>query len=238
MGTRHLIVIVYNGRWVVAQYGQFDGYPEGAGKRIIHYLATEGFIQKLRDGLEHVYAVSGAEHEKLVQESQAECPRLSHFPKLDENGTLLRSPYDQFTEDPVNNYSLDLLRMHPSLCVRTSTAILVLIANATAENRVPVFLEPEFANDTLFCEWSYVIDLDSDSLEIFSNSERKTPEHRFVNVGAADDPVPTFIAAVPFAEMGDYAAGRKDLLRMIGEEIKFINSQRDGNDAIYFDDEE
>jgi len=41
MGTRHYQrVIDRNGKTVVAQYGQWDGYPEGQGKDILHFLSS------------------------------------------------------------------------------------------------------------------------------------------------------------------------------------------------------
>jgi len=38
MGTRHLICVVKDGNWKVAQYGQWDGYPEGQGIDALHFL--------------------------------------------------------------------------------------------------------------------------------------------------------------------------------------------------------
>lgn len=38
MGTRHLICVRQYGEYKVAQYGQWDGYPEGAGLDCLHFL--------------------------------------------------------------------------------------------------------------------------------------------------------------------------------------------------------
>lgn len=40
MGTRHLIGVVKNGEFKVAQYGQWDGYPSGQGKDVLEFLKT------------------------------------------------------------------------------------------------------------------------------------------------------------------------------------------------------
>lgn len=40
MGTRHLIAVCIDGKYPIAQYGQFDGYPEGAGVDILNILRT------------------------------------------------------------------------------------------------------------------------------------------------------------------------------------------------------
>jgi hypothetical protein len=44
MGTRHLICIYRNGRFVVAQYGHYDGCPSAAGTAVLRFLTTKGNI--------------------------------------------------------------------------------------------------------------------------------------------------------------------------------------------------
>ena len=39
MGTRNLTMIYSNGEYKVAQYGQWDGYPEGLGVKLLNYLS-------------------------------------------------------------------------------------------------------------------------------------------------------------------------------------------------------
>ena len=38
MGTRNLTIVHSNGEYKVAQYGQWDGYPEGLGIQLLKYL--------------------------------------------------------------------------------------------------------------------------------------------------------------------------------------------------------
>lgn len=61
MGTRHLICIYHNGQIVIAQYGQFDGYPDGVGVQILRFLKTPVNIARLRSGLPFI-KVSSTEH--------------------------------------------------------------------------------------------------------------------------------------------------------------------------------
>ena len=53
MGTRHLICVFKDGDYRVAQYGQFDGYPEGQGLDLLNFLTKEMdkdlFLQKLNN---------------------------------------------------------------------------------------------------------------------------------------------------------------------------------------------
>lgn len=38
MGTRHLIAVQLDGQYKVAQYGQWDGYLDGQGKKVLNFL--------------------------------------------------------------------------------------------------------------------------------------------------------------------------------------------------------
>lgn len=40
MGTRHLTVVKLDGAYRVAQYGQWDGYPEGQGATVLEFLQS------------------------------------------------------------------------------------------------------------------------------------------------------------------------------------------------------
>ena len=40
MGTRHLICVVSDNQYRIAQYGQWDGYPEGQGAAILEFLKS------------------------------------------------------------------------------------------------------------------------------------------------------------------------------------------------------
>ena len=41
MGTRHLICVVKDNEYKIAQYGQWDGYPEGQGLVVLRFLTKE-----------------------------------------------------------------------------------------------------------------------------------------------------------------------------------------------------
>jgi len=38
MGTRHLICVVKGKEYIVAQYGQWDGYPTGQGIGVLNFF--------------------------------------------------------------------------------------------------------------------------------------------------------------------------------------------------------
>lgn len=55
MGTRNLTMVIKNAKPVVAQYGQWDGYPEGQGSTILEFLKSKDlfnrFIKKIETGV-------------------------------------------------------------------------------------------------------------------------------------------------------------------------------------------
>lgn len=132
MGTRHLIVVKSNKKTKVAQYGQWDGYPEGQGVEILHFLKTSNLslFKRMVDGLS--FYGSDKEHEGL---------------DVDTNPELSRD---------------------------TSAKLLNLIYAGSVRK---VIDSEEFADDSLFCEWCYVIDLDKNTLEVYSDFGN--PEIRF-----------------------------------------------------------
>ncbi|KAK4042076.1 hypothetical protein C8A01DRAFT_44852 [Parachaetomium inaequale] len=199
MGTRHLICIFWKGKWVIAQYGQFDGYPDGQGAKIVKFLAVARNIDNLKAGLEHhIYQPTTDEIDAIWAECEA----------WDEDREAQGLMYDR--------RMFGINQLYPSMARETSAGILGIIARASqteqgedgaeggAEKKpkkIPVHLELEFANNTLFCEWAYVIDLDKEVLEVYGGGERKHDGHRFKDVGAEGDPVPAFICSFDFSEI-------------------------------------
>ena len=55
VGTRHITAVVSEGQFVVAQYGQWDGYPTGAGNDIVAIIS--GKIDQLKASLKHIVPV-------------------------------------------------------------------------------------------------------------------------------------------------------------------------------------
>lgn len=51
MGTRNLTIVFMDGEYRVAQYGQWDGYPEGQGMTCLEFLRNEMDEQLFRDNL-------------------------------------------------------------------------------------------------------------------------------------------------------------------------------------------
>lgn len=156
MGTRHLIAVKLDGEYKIAQYGQWDGYPEGQGKTVLKFLKEwnrEVFEEKLR-------ACSFLDDDGIKAINEA-------IEKAGLRGNW-QSRYPELSRDA----GADILAM-----VQASESGLKL------KNDI------EFAADSLFCEFAYVIDLDANVLEVFTgfNKSPLEPGERFFGAAIGDE---------------------------------------------------
>jgi hypothetical protein len=68
MGTRHLTkVIDSTGRTRVAQYGQWDGYPDYTGAKILNFISQFKVLDQIETNLKKVHFITDEEVEQLLQ---------------------------------------------------------------------------------------------------------------------------------------------------------------------------
>ncbi|MCB1150860.1 hypothetical protein KDK88_04895, partial [bacterium] len=78
MGTRHLIGVVSGGVFKIAQYGQWDGYPEGQGATVLGFLAgLGGDLSKFREAVNNCRFMDEDETDNLGDDWQETHPQLS-----------------------------------------------------------------------------------------------------------------------------------------------------------------
>jgi len=204
MGTRHLICVFYKGQFVLAQYGQHDGYPRGQGVTLVKFLQDSANIQQLKRGLGHTYEASDSEvYEAKIQ-----------IDKLDDLGAVAWHAFLEHRDPLIARGIMKTLK--PSLHGSTGARILEVIAEAEDWVKVPIKLQLSFANDWLSCEWAYVIDLDAEVFEVFRGAEEKTPSHRFGDVGEGGDSVPSLISSFSFSELQEMKS-EQDFLERLNE---------------------
>lgn len=143
MGTRHLTAVYYKGGYRVAQYGQWDGYPSGQGYTVLRFLQIAD-LDAFRTQVLKTKWISSKEGRDLLIAYGA-----------DPDGDLV-------SVEIVNRIRKD----HPELSRDTGAGILELVLNSKAD---PILLNDslDFAADSLFCEWAYVIDLDANTFEVY-----------------------------------------------------------------------
>ena len=169
MGTRNITAVQMGGEYKIAQYGQWDGYPEGQGKTILAFLAGEGNLDKLRAALGRVRFLDPKGQDKaFVEEYEQNAPEWSRDP--DNRTPEQKRWFERYITRDLGGEILANVAMadEPEILLRNSIS---------------------FAADSLFCEWGYVVDLDANTLEVFKgfNEEPLAEGERFRGAVAAED---------------------------------------------------
>jgi hypothetical protein len=228
MGTRNLICVYYKGRFVVAQYSQWDGYPEGQGQgmRILKFLWESANIELLKEGLQYITTLTKEGVEELENSVRQELESQPRDPAAENRYEPLYSLVDK-----------KMVSLWPSLSRDTGAKILEIVTQATAEKRVFIVRDLEFANDGLFCEWAYVVDLDQNTFEVFGGCEGKqiAPTTRFNDVGDSRASVPALIKSFSFSQL---PTTEDEFLDAVRQGIKERNSRHGGEDEIEGDEDE
>ena len=149
MGTRHLICVVSNGEYKVAQYGQWDGYPSGQGSSILRFLQSDQ-LAAFKESLPKCSWISEDDIAKYWSEFGV---------NIRENSSVSYEIYNKFSEK------------HPQLSRDTGADVLKVIASAP--NGVKLRNDYDFSRDSLFCEWAYVIDFDKNTFEVYQGFNEK-----------------------------------------------------------------
>jgi hypothetical protein len=145
MGTRNLTLVRLGGKYKVAQYGQYDGYPEAVGAGIVEVLKTYPREQietaiaacafATPDDIETRWAAAHAREDLYV----SKWPWLSRSCAGDD---LLRLLMGETLRQPISRS----IWRGPVDVIRDQRA---------------------FAKDGLFCEYCYLIDFDRNVFEIY-----------------------------------------------------------------------
>lgn len=159
MGTRSIICIVKDGAYKLAKYCQWDGYPTGVGAGIANYLRQEGFLDQLKEKCDLLY--------DMTDEEERAAWRSIGVDIVASGGSVRLDDYSRFTA------------RYPQISRDKSYEILALIV--TASKPIGVRNDLDFAANSLFCEWGYVIDFDKEIFEIYRgfNERPLTENDRF-----------------------------------------------------------
>lgn len=73
MGTRHLTAVRLNGEYKIAQYGQYDGYPEGAGVTVLEFVRyiQLKYLDKFKEKVSTCHWITEEEISKINAEIDA-----------------------------------------------------------------------------------------------------------------------------------------------------------------------
>lgn len=164
MGTRNLTMVIQNEKPVVAQYGQWDGYPKGQGYTVLEFLRKVD-LEKFKDKLKNVRFCNKKDEAAIKRfMKKIGCPDGW---MTSEQAALYHKEYPYMTRDH-------------------GAKILDLIMKS--EGEVLLQDSSDFAGDSLFCEWAYVIDLDKNVLECYGGFNKKplNEDERFKDAQTTD----------------------------------------------------
>lgn len=162
MGTRNLTAVMINGEYKIAQYGQWDGYPEGQGVTILDFLSKQENIDALKENLNKTRFLDEEGRDKeFIDAYSANTPEWSSEP-------------DNRTDEQKHWFSSYITR-------DLGASILESIA-ASKDDEILLRDAIGFAGDSLFCEWGYVIDFDKNVLEVYRGfNDEPITEGRFIS---------------------------------------------------------
>ncbi len=191
MGTRNITQVILNDKTVVSQYCQWDGYPDGQGATVLQFLKEmersvfELKLGKLINPTTEENQVMWHDIARRVAEAKEDATKESVAAAVEtikETGMCGIDVSDLFKEE------------HPTLQRDMGAEILQHIHDSTEP--VEVVLDLEFMNDSLFCEWVYVIDLDNNKLEVYGGMNHSAvPASNRFQLPDGETPTPSYEGA-------------------------------------------
>jgi len=179
MGTRNLTVVRYKNKYRIAQYGQFDGYPAGQGMTVLTFLKKAN-LDKFKNNLEKVVFVKN--NDTAYENKLNEAIDLYNYIEEEVRKLEPELDYKQRKRKIFKHLSPELKFLYLISTRNTGADILNVIASAPEKiKKIKLYNLIDFAYNSLFCRWAYVIDLDKNSFEIYKGSvtEPLDPTERF-----------------------------------------------------------
>ena len=163
MGTRNLTMVISNGETKVAQYGQWDGYPSGNGLIVLEFLHSNlSNLDDFKKTLNKVFFTNGNKEKEIKNFCESIGAKDGWM--TGDQSKLYQEKYPYLTRD-------------------NGAKILEMIRDGE-EDEIWITDSTDFAGDSLFCEWAYLIDLDKNVLEVYEGFNQKplTIEDRFFHL--------------------------------------------------------
>ena len=151
MGTRNLTVVVHNQEVKVASYGQYDGFPNSLGIKLLKFFGNPANTENLRKILPKVRLWNDKDQKQ--QDEFLESIGCT-------NGILNDKQKEEFKKRYPFRYRERYGRLREGQILEVLLEFHHLDELATTDAYY-------FASDSLFCEWAYVIDYDKNALELY-----------------------------------------------------------------------
>jgi len=158
MGTRNLTMVIHQAETKVAQYGQWDGYPDGQGKTALEFLQKVD-LEKFKARLNEIKWLTKEQSEEIDKLPDGLWQKYHPYLSRDRGADILNLIM-------YNKYSSGRDEI-------TFGGEIIGLVDSSA-----------FAGDSLSNEWTYVIDLDKGTFEVYTGfTKEPLPEgERFSNL--------------------------------------------------------
>jgi hypothetical protein len=193
MGTRHAIIVKGNGKILVQQYGQWDGYFGYQGKKVVEFV---------KDNL--TYSKSS---EYVIEHFEKHTKELTDY----ETDKLIEDLREVYKKNGMENLAIKTLC--PSLSRDTGADILEMIYRGYSILPLHFTSLSEINN---WCEYVYIVDLDNREVACLTN-------HKVNNAITYACPQVTervcmnCFVKLPFAEI------KKKSIKTIVKQVKEVN---------------
>lgn len=138
MGTRHLIQVDYTWETKIAQYWQWDWYIEWQWYNILNFLRKKENIEKLKEALKKV-----------------------RF--LKEDDEIIKKYNENLEKNKLTPEQKDWFNIFISRDIWSNILFNII---ESEENEIILRDDRDFKEDTTFCEYYYIINLDKMTLDI------------------------------------------------------------------------
>ena len=144
MGTRNLTLVQKDNEIKVAQYGQWDGYPEGNGVKILQFCSNRDNLTKLKVALDKVAYYNEREAEIMQKLIDTKDKKALYY-------------FDRYNSRDIG---ADILN--------------VIISSDL--DKIYLVNQYDFGYNSLRCEWAYLINFDTNKLEVYSGFVKQATE--------------------------------------------------------------
>lgn len=170
MGTRGLTAVILDGEIKIAQYGQWDHYPDGQGVRALTFcrdvLADDAKREAFIVNVRRCRFTTDAD----IDEAEEWCKSIGiHDGWMDmAQSKKWHERFPLWTRDH-------------------GAKILSLVAEHGGDGPIVLRNSWSFGADSLFCEWAYVVDLTAGTLEVYKGFNKGESVGRFASLPPDDD---------------------------------------------------
>ena len=178
MGTRNLTMVIdKKGELKIAQYGQWDGYPEGEGLKILNFAKNKDNIQKLEEQLPLCRFYNNCNDIERWLYGYKERTKIEYDTHISTDSRKKNGRNDS------DLYWWDYLQSRDIGADILNNIIKIDKPRLPKEHNNYIYLynDVDFAKDSLFCEWVYCINLQTNKLECFKgfNKYKEREYERF-----------------------------------------------------------